>query len=166
MNTQEYSKNLLDLVNESLGKKMNWDINTISYDELEAYTTIQTVAGPRTLIVYFNGTRVLPMILLKKEDDLDDEATFELFGEMNAINHLYGNTVVAFMISDDSDDLTVALRGINFVTFQNESSLTRQSFRKGDPIVTGPAGAIVDFIQNVNNDFGTDTLRNLIQMFN
>ena len=51
MNSKDYVSALVSLVDELLECNLNWEINPVSYHEVEAYATIQTVAGNRTVIV-------------------------------------------------------------------------------------------------------------------
>jgi hypothetical protein len=165
MNSKEYVTCLVNLATELLERDLRWEINPVSYHEVEAYATIQTVAGNRTVIVYCDGTKVQPLILLQTERGFGKNELDDLIEKMNAVNYLYGNTVVAYIVPDDSDVFTLALRGTTYVTFQDNPALSARSFKRRDPLILSAVGSVVDFIHNMNNNCGTDALASLMDLF-
>jgi hypothetical protein len=165
MQSKEYVENLISLADELMGYQNDWEINPVSYHEVEAYATINTVAGERTVIVYCDGQKVQPLILLQSDSSFSSSEMDELIDKMNLVNYLYGNTVVAYIVPDDSDVFTLALRGTTYMTFQDNPALTARSFKRRDALVLSPVGSVVDFINNMNNNCGTDALSSLMELF-
>ena len=127
-----------------------------------ASTEVNTVDGPRTMNILCDGTSVFPYIVLAENiEGIEEEDEDEIVLYLNSVNIMYGNCVVALITFGEDYKMSVSLRGIVTTTFQNELSLKNY---KEDVSFMSAVGNIYDFIDNVNNSHGNETLSELMHM--
>lgn len=167
MNTKEYVRDFLKALSErdTVCKKLRWDIETYGSNHMEATTQISTVVGKRNLsVVFLNGT-VYPIIILAdgvERDNISDEVWVSVLEKMNNVNHLYSNLVVAFY-AEQQNRLIFFLRGRQAPTAQDNYS--NMSEYEWDGALTYALSSVANFCATMNEDFGTSSLEDLMNMF-
>ena len=161
MRTIQYLQALTSAVNNITNNNYSWNIEDFGNNVGEAYTNILTIGGPRTLVVRCDGLSVLPAIVLADAESVQSLSEQELVNAlllMNAINHAHGNVAVAFISPIDN---AAFLRGVNYLTFQNE--LNTSNYNE-NILFMQAAGSVADYINSVGQDLAGNALVELMRM--
>lgn len=162
MKSLAYLKKLTAAIENFFDEDFGWVFEEAENNVAAATAGINTVAGAYEMSIYCDGASVFPFIIvaqLTDDDMFTDEEMFHIYETINKVNHLYGNLVVPVIAYEES---SVFLRGIKWATFQDD--LPAFGLDKS-PVFQYAAGNIIDFINAVNEDYGTTHLYDLLKLF-
>ena len=144
-----------------------WSTEYEDSDVVVVSRTIDTVAGARQAILRFENGVVYPLVVLNEGFDFEDcstETQLNLLLSMNEVNRLYSGEIISF-IYDENGSTVAVLRGAVCPTFQNEPDFSKDDFDELSHYVSPAIERVISFIIDINNDFGTDALSDLFDIF-
>ena len=166
MKAKAYAKEFINaLKDHDVCKKLKWDFEVYSNDQVEAIAQIPTVAGKRNVVVVFIDGAVFPVIVLSRgvnRENLSDETWLDVFEKMNEVNWISGNLLVAFCTQGE-DGFDFYLRGTKMFTDQDK--ITTMSAQEWNIELAINVSFVADFIGAVNNDEIRGILQDLMDTF-
>ena len=172
MRTNQYAKLFLENF-DAIMKRTNpnwcgkWSTEYEDSDIDVVSRAIDTVAGSRQAILRFENGVVYPLVVLSEGFDFEDcslDEQVNLLLLMNEVNRLYSGEIASFIYNENGSTVAV-LRGVVCPTFQNEPDFSKDDFDELSTYVVPAINMVMAFIIEINNDFGTDALRDLFAIF-